>query len=92
MIDDDLGRSGDWSVERPGFQRLVGEVCMLRALRLLERVNVPSWRKPAIDRFKWYAVIFEMDRFRGRTRLAGLGCKGGGATLGFWLLAREPLW
>jgi DNA invertase Pin-like site-specific DNA recombinase len=27
MIDDDLGRSGDGSVERPGFQRLVGEVC-----------------------------------------------------------------
>ena len=27
MIDDDLGRSGDGRVERPGFQRLVGEVC-----------------------------------------------------------------
>jgi DNA invertase Pin-like site-specific DNA recombinase len=27
IIDDDLGRSGDGSVERPGFQRLVGEVC-----------------------------------------------------------------
>ena len=26
-IDDDLGRSGDGHVERPGFQRLVGEVC-----------------------------------------------------------------
>src|SRR5262249_52146370 len=27
VIDDDLGRSGSGSVERPGFQRLVGEVC-----------------------------------------------------------------
>src|SRR5215469_11328446 len=27
MIDEDLGRSGDGCVERPGFQRLVGEVC-----------------------------------------------------------------
>ena len=27
VIDDDLGRSGSGLVERPGFQRLVGEVC-----------------------------------------------------------------
>jgi len=27
VIDDDLGRSGDGRVERPGFQRLVAEVC-----------------------------------------------------------------
>jgi DNA invertase Pin-like site-specific DNA recombinase len=27
LIDDDLGRSGSGLVERPGFQRLVGEVC-----------------------------------------------------------------
>jgi len=27
MIDDDLGRSGSGLVDRPGFQRLVGEVC-----------------------------------------------------------------
>jgi DNA invertase Pin-like site-specific DNA recombinase len=27
MIDDDLGKSGSGSVERPGFQRLVAEVC-----------------------------------------------------------------
>jgi DNA invertase Pin-like site-specific DNA recombinase len=27
VIDDDLGRSGSGFVERPGFQRLVGEVC-----------------------------------------------------------------
>jgi len=27
VIDDDLGRSGSGAVERPGFQRLVGEVC-----------------------------------------------------------------
>ncbi len=27
VIDDDLGRSGSGTVERPGFQRLVGEVC-----------------------------------------------------------------
>jgi DNA invertase Pin-like site-specific DNA recombinase len=27
VIDDDLGRSGSGMVERPGFQRLVGEVC-----------------------------------------------------------------
>jgi len=27
VIDEDLGRSGSGLVERPGFQRLVGEVC-----------------------------------------------------------------
>lgn len=27
VIDEDLGRSGSGTVERPGFQRLVGEVC-----------------------------------------------------------------
>jgi DNA invertase Pin-like site-specific DNA recombinase len=27
VIDEDLGRSGSGMVERPGFQRLVGEVC-----------------------------------------------------------------
>src|SRR5207245_1544599 len=27
IIDDDLGRSASGSVERPGFQRLVAEVC-----------------------------------------------------------------
>jgi DNA invertase Pin-like site-specific DNA recombinase len=27
VIDDDLGRSGDGCVERPGFEHLVGEVC-----------------------------------------------------------------
>ena len=27
MIDDDLGRSGSGLIERPGFQRLVAEVC-----------------------------------------------------------------
>jgi DNA invertase Pin-like site-specific DNA recombinase len=27
VIDDDLGRSGSGSVERPGFQRLVAQVC-----------------------------------------------------------------
>ena len=27
IIDDDLGRSGSGMVERPGFQRLVGELC-----------------------------------------------------------------
>lgn len=27
VIDDDLGRSGSGKVERPGFERLVAEVC-----------------------------------------------------------------
>ena len=27
VIDDDLGRSGSGFIERPGFQRLVAEVC-----------------------------------------------------------------
>src|SRR5262249_53475458 len=27
VIDDDLGRSGSGMIERPGFQRLVAEVC-----------------------------------------------------------------
>ncbi|HLA11303.1 MAG TPA: recombinase family protein [Pyrinomonadaceae bacterium] len=27
VIDDDLGRSGSGLIERPGFQRLVAEVC-----------------------------------------------------------------
>jgi hypothetical protein len=33
VIDDDLGRSGSGLVERPGFQRLVAEVCTARLER-----------------------------------------------------------
>jgi DNA invertase Pin-like site-specific DNA recombinase len=37
VIDDDLGRSGSGLVERPGFQRLVGEVCTCSRLFAISR-------------------------------------------------------
>src|SRR5215207_11012314 len=35
VIDDDLGRSGSGLIERPGFQRLVAEVCAGQVVAIL---------------------------------------------------------
>ena len=46
VIDDDLGRSGSGFVARPGFQRLVAEVCGWRGrCRVLHRsvATRPQW-------------------------------------------------
>jgi len=52
VIDDDLGRSGSGSMERPGFERLVGMVCSggvgaiycIEASRLAR--NGRNWHSP----------------------------------------------
>jgi len=49
VIDDDLGRSGSGFMERPGFQRLVAEVCSgeVRAI-FLHRGAAPGTQWPRL--------------------------------------------
>ena len=45
-VDEDLGRSGSGQVERPGFQRLVAEVCTKeRQVGPLAELNVTGWQR-----------------------------------------------